>query len=171
MRKLKYSLASTLDGYIAKEDGSFDCFLMEGEHVTDFMNSFQAFDAVLMGRKTYEVGLKMGQTSYPGMRNYVFSRTLGSSSDENVEIVSQDAVNRVREIKQKEGKDIWLCGGGELATLLQKAGLIDEIILKVNPILLGSGIPLLSGGIQKTELKLSDSKTYTNGVVLLKYEV
>ncbi|HZN10450.1 MAG TPA: dihydrofolate reductase family protein [Blastocatellia bacterium] len=188
MRELKYYVACTVDGFIAREDGSFDCFLAEGEHFADLLRLFpetipghlrealgvtagnQLFDAVLMGRKTYEVGLKVGVTSpYPTMKQYLFSRSMTGSPDENVELVSGDAAARVRELKQEAGKDIWLCGGGELAATLFPE--IDEIILKVNPVLIGSGIPLFAGAVKPTELELTDSKVYRNGFMLARYRL
>jgi dihydrofolate reductase len=188
MRKLIYYVASTLDSFIAREDGSFDCFPMEGEHITDFVESFpetipahlrevmgihaenKYFDAVLMGRKTYEVGLNIGVTNpYPQMKQYLFSRTMQKSPDENVELISEDAVTFVRELKKQPGKDIWLCGGGALATTLFPE--IDSLIIKLFPILLGSGIPLFSGTIKLTDLELTKSKIYSSSVILLHYQV
>lgn len=188
MRELKYYVASTVDGFIAAEDGSFDAFLQEGEHFADLLESFpetipshlrdtlgvsaenKQFDVVLMGRKTYEVGLKVGVTNpYATMRQYLFSRTLKESPDENVELVSRDAVALVRELKRETGKNIWLCGGGALATTLFPE--IHEIIIKLNPILLGSGIPLFFGGIGHADLELTDSKIYSDGFMLLHYRL
>jgi dihydrofolate reductase len=188
MRKLKYYVACTIDRFIARKDDSFDFFLTEGEHVADLLQDFpetipvhfrdklgitaenQNFDAVLMGRRTYEIGLKEGITNpYPQMKQYLFSRTLRKSPDQSVELVSTDPIPLVRELKQQPGKDIWLCGGGNLATEIFSE--IDEIILKVHPILLGSGIPFFSSVIQPTSLELIDSKIYNNGFMLLHYRV
>ncbi|MBD2162807.1 dihydrofolate reductase [Calothrix membranacea FACHB-236] len=188
MRELKYYVACTVDRFIAREDGSFDFFLMEGEHVADLLEKFpetipvhfrdklgitaenQYFDAVVMGRRTYEVGLKENITNpYPQMQQYIFSRTWKESPDQTVELVSTDPVVRVKELKQQPGKDIWLCGGGDLATTLFNE--IDELILKVHPILLGSGIPLFSGFIELTSLQLTSSKIYNNGFMLLHYRL
>jgi len=188
MRKLIYYVACTVDGFIAREDGSFDCFLMEGEHFADLLESFpetipghlrdalevsaanKLFDAVLMGRATYEVGLKIGVTNpYPQMEQYVFSRTMEESPDENVTLIKGDAVAAVRELKKHTGKDIWLCGGGELAATLFPE--IDELILKMNPVLLGTGIPLFSGTVGQNVLEPAESKSYHNGFMLLRYGV
>ena len=188
MRKLVYYVACTVDRFIARPDGSFDFYLTEGQHLKDLVEAFpetvpghlraimgvtaenRRFDAVLMGRATYEVGLKEGVTSpYPHMKQYLFSRTLKQNPDPAVELVPGDAVAAVRQLKEGLGKDIWLCGGGDLATAL--FAVIDELILKVNPILLGAGIPLFSGTVKETALALSDSKLYSNGFTLLRYHL
>lgn len=188
MRKLVYYVACTVDRFIARSDGSFDFFLTEGQHLKDLVTSFPEtvpghlrgilgvtaqnrwFDTVLMGRATYEVGIKEGVTNpYPHLKQYLCSRSLKQSPDPAVELVREDAVAVVKEQKQVHGKDIWLCGGGELATALFPE--IDELILKVNPILLGAGIPLFSGDIHETALALSDHKIYSNGFTLLTYRL
>ena len=172
MRKLKYHVATTLDGFIALEDGSFDCFPIEGEHVADYLESLKSYDAVLMGRRTYEVGLRVNITDpYPFLKSYVFSRTMKKSPNERVEVVADNAIEMVRKLKDEEGADIYLCGGAELATELFKEGLIDEVILKVNPLLLGSGIPLLHDIGRHIDLELVGSKVYSSGVLLLSYRV
>ena len=173
MRKLKYYVACSVDGFIAHKDDTWDGFLPEGEQVTDYLESLKNwFDVVLMGRKTYEVGLKLGVTNpYPYLKQYVFSRTMKESPDKNVELVSDNIIELVKQLKNETGKDVYLCGGADLATTLLGENLIDEIIMKVNPFLMGSGIPLFARVIKQTALELTDSKIYENGVVLLYYHV
>jgi dihydrofolate reductase len=172
MRKLVYHVACTLDGFIAREDGSLDGFLEEGEHIRDYLDSLREYDAVLMGRRTYEVGLRLGVTSpYPAMEQYVISRTLAASPDPGVELVREDPGALVRRLKGEPGKDIYLCGGADLASHLLAEGLIDEIIVKLNPVVFGKGIPLFSKAIRRTALELISSRTYANGVVVLRYRV
>jgi dihydrofolate reductase len=172
MRKLKYHVAITVDGFIAREDGSFDCFRADGEHITDYLESLQSYGAVLMGRKTYEVGLKMGITDpYPFLKSYVFSHSMKTSPSERVELIDGNLADAVSNLKDEPGKDIYLCGGAELATQLFAAGLIDEVILKVNPLLLGSGIPVVLDIGRHVDLELLDTKVYDTGVVLLSYRV
>jgi len=188
MRKLIYYVACTVDSFIAREDGSFDFFLAEGEHLADLVRLFpetvpghlrealgvtapnQLFDAVLMGRRTYDVGLNLGVTSpYPHLQQYLFSRSMTQSPDPSVELVRGDPVARVQQLKTQPGKDIWLCGGSELAAAIFSE--IDELILKVNPVMLGSGIPLVAGGIMPAALDLIDSRIYANGFMRLRYGV
>ena len=172
MRSLKYYVACTVDGFIAHADGSVAGFNFEGEHVMDYIQSLDGFDTVLMGRKTYEFGLNLGVTNpYPTMDQYVLSRTMATSPDENVTLVSENIIEFVKALKNTEGKDIYLCGGGELAKTLLAEHLIDEILLKVSPVLFGSGISLFSAGISQTSLELLNTKTYNNGVALLRYQV
>jgi dihydrofolate reductase len=116
------------------------------------------------------VGLKVGVTNpYPHLKQYLFSRTMKESPDGRVELVAGDAVAFVTELKKQPGKDIWLCGGGDLATALFAE--INELILKVNPILLGAGIPLFSGVVKPTRLDLTGSRVYKNGFMLLRYRL
>ena len=172
MRELKYYVATTLDGFIAHEDGSFDGFVWDDEVVQDFYDSYKWFDIVLMGRKTYDVGLKEGKTSpYPMMKQYVFSRAMKESPDEAVELVSENAIGVVKSLKSEEGKPIWLCGGADFASQLFQNKLIDELIVKLNPVLFGSGIPMFAEPVDQTALKLTKTKSYDCGTLRLHYQV
>jgi len=186
MRALVYLVACTLDGYIAGADGATDFFPFEGPHVTDLLAEFpemipghvreplgitaenQRFDTVLMGRATYEVGQDIGITSpYPHLRQLLVSSSTSSSPDPAVEVIADGAVSRVRALKTEPGNDIWLCGGAQLAASLVDE--IDELILKVNPILLGSGIPLFANPVGPRPATLTEHKIYPNGFALLRY--
>ena len=188
MRKLIYYVACSIDGFIARKDGSFADFDMGGDHFADLLDDFpetipghlrgqlgvnsanKHFDDVLMGRMTYEVGLDIGVTNpYPHLKQYVVSRSLQVKPDEHVELVRQHPVAFVQKLKNQQGKHIWLCGGGTLAAVLLSE--IDEMILKVNPFVMGSGISLISGSQQKTSLEIRDKKIYSNGFMLLHYAV
>ncbi|MEO0770151.1 MAG: dihydrofolate reductase family protein [Cyanobacteria bacterium J06649_4] len=190
MRTLTYYVACSVDGFIAHTDGSHDGFSQESEYFSDLFTTFPEtvpshlremmnidaenkwFDTVLMGRKTYEIGLKDGVTSpYSHMKQYLFSQSMGQSPDKNVELVADNAIEFVKALKSETGKGIWLCGGGTLATALFDNYLVDQLILKINPFLMGSGISLFSGVIQQTALELTDRKIYSNGVLLLYYSV
>lgn len=135
---------------------------------------WKSVDTILMGRKTYEVALKHSQgknSPYSGIKTYVFSRTLKSGADENVEIISENATDFVGKLKRAKGKDICLMGGGDLAKTFFEADLIDEIGFNIHPILLGAGIPLFYEMNRQIDLELIDCKTFKNGCVLVTYRV
>ena len=177
MRKLKYHVASTTDGFIAHEDDTWGAFLQErlvkdSEHIADYSASFSTYGTVVMGRRTYEPGLKMGVTDpYPMMETYVFTRTMKESPNPRVKLVSEDAIGVIRRLKEQQGKDIYLAGGANFASMLLEAGLVDEVVLKLNPLLLGSGVPLVTRLRNVSSLELLSTKVYKNGVVLLRYAV
>jgi dihydrofolate reductase len=123
-----------------------------------------------MGRKTYEVALRQGGGSYPGVKTYVFSRTI-PSPDEETTIISEDAAEFVRDLKSQPGKDICVMGGGELARSLFEADLIDEIGFNIHPTLLGSGIPLFHAMSRQIDLELLECRTFTTGCVLVRYRI
>lgn len=172
MRKLVYYVATTLDGFIAHEDGSFDGFVWDDEFVADYYASLKDFDTVLMGRKTYEVGLRDGKTSpYPEMKQFLFSTTLKESPDPQVQLVSDSGVELVERLKSQSGRDIWLCGGASLASQMFAASLVDEVRIKLNPVLFGKGIPLIAGETQVTTLELKSEKRFQCGILVLTYDV
>lgn len=172
MKPLKYYVATSVDGFIAQADGSFEGFSFEGDHIADYIDSLNQFDTVLMGRKTYDVGLQDGKTNpYPMLKSYVFSRTMATSPDPQVTLVSQGASEVVRQLKAAPGSAIYLCGGATLAAQLFAEGLIDELILKINPFVMGQGIPLFATVVAQTQLALVGSKIYDSGVVWLRYGV
>lgn len=177
MRALVYHVASSLDGYIAKPDGSVHGFVNEGQHIPDYLNSLKTYDTVIMGRKTYEFaygfGLKPGEVPpfYTHMRNYVLSSTLQVDAQEGLEIVRENFLPFIQKLKEETGTDIYLCGGGHLAGLLLDHGLIDKVILKMNPVIFGEGIPLFGQSTKEMSWKLMDSMTYDSGVSLLTFSL
>ena len=171
MRNLVYYVATSLDGFIAHEDGSWEGFLPEGDHIEAYLSSLERFDAVLMGRRTYEVGVQAGKTDpYPTMESFVFSTTMTESPDEKVTLVTNGAAERVRELKNSEGCDIYLCGGSDLASHLLREDLIDELALKVHPFVMGKGIPLFSPATNPRTLRPKDREEYESGVVLQRFD-
>ncbi|HEY0430137.1 MAG TPA: dihydrofolate reductase family protein [Pyrinomonadaceae bacterium] len=174
MRKIIFGGANSLDNRLARADGAVD-WLMWSDEVRVLMAEFwQRFDTILMGRKTYEVALKYGAGDtggYAGMKNYVFSRTLKKIEDKSVELVSENAVEFVRDLKNAEGKDICLMGGGDLAKTFFEAGLIDEIGFNIHPVLLGSGVPLFHEMNRQIDLELIECRPFKNGCVYVLYRV
>jgi dihydrofolate reductase len=174
MRSVQYHVAITTSGLIAEPDGGVGCFDLTppGEHLDDYLQSLRAYDTILMGRGTYAFGLKFGVTDpYPWARCLVFSRTLPPDPAGKVEVVPTDPVPVVRALREGTGGPIYLCGGGALASTLFNAGLIDELILKVNPVILGAGIGLAPGLLTAQPLTLTSARPYASGVVRLSYRV
>ncbi|OON28956.1 MULTISPECIES: dihydrofolate reductase family protein [unclassified Micromonospora] len=186
LRKLVYYVASTLDGFIAAPDGAYDFFPLEPDvaaHLTaGWPQTFPTFshpqlgidrptgrfDAVLMGRATYDPALRVGVTSpYAHLRQYVFSRSLPPSADPGLEVVAGDPVAFVRELKGRPGGDIWLCGGGDLAGQLLPE--VDELVVKLHPIVAGSGIPLAARGFAAHRFTLTATRSFDSGLILLHY--
>lgn len=176
-RTLVYCVASTVDHQIAREDESIEGLLTEGHHVTDYLDSLRRYDTVLMGRRTYDWGCRHGVEpgqpvpAYAHMRQYVFSRTLPASTHPQLEVIREDAAAFTRRLKQAPGGSIYLCGGGLLAGQLLEDGLVDELILKVNPVVFGRGIPAFGQLARGCALSLLDAKVYNNGVVFLHYAI
>ena len=181
MRKVTLGLANSLDNYIARKDGGFDWIHWSKEVAEISAKFMKTVDALLIGRKTYDGMLAYGQTSYPGAKNYVFTRTkkkssalkkkFGTKTDKNVEIVTEDAAKFVKKLKSKKGKGIVIFGGGELAKSLFEADLIDEVVLNIHPVLLGSGIPLFHEMKRQINLELLDCRTLKGGYLAVSYRV
>lgn len=172
-RRLCYQVASSLDGFIAAEDGSYDWIPMDPE--IDFAALFARFDTLVMGRKTYETMLAYegGVTDggVYGKPTVVFSRTLSPADHPRVRVTADDPAAVIAQLKREPGGDIWLFGGGLLFRQLADAGAVDRVELAVVPVLLGSGIPLLPKGSSLT-LALRGHRTYEgSGTVLLEYDV
>ena len=186
MRRLVYHVSVTQDGFIAGPNGEFDFFVMNDDLAetlnarfpetipTDLRKAVgitednKIFDAVLMGRKTYEAGLPHGITSpYRQLRQFVFSTTLDELPGPDVELVRGDPAAKVRELKAEDGMDIWLCGGGTLAGVLYHE--IDALILKSHPILIGAGLPLVVGDFSPRVFDLTEQFT-VGGVTISTYE-
>jgi dihydrofolate reductase len=169
MRRVRYSVAVSLDGYIAGPQGEADWIIMDPE--IDFGTIFSEFDTILLGRRTFEFVAKSGGGSMPGMQTFVFSRTLRQRDHPKVTIVNENAEETVASIRAKPGKDIWLFGGGSLFRSVSQAGLVDTVEVAVMPVLLGGGIPLLPSPADRIKTKLTGHKVYKSGIVSLEYAV
>lgn len=171
MRKVTFGVANSLDNFIARYDHAVDWLVWDDEVASISAEFWKTIDTVVMGRKTYEVMLTSGTTSYAGVKNYVFSRTMKESPDEKIEIIGTDAAEYVRSLKTLEGEGICVIGGGKLARSLFEARLIDEIGLNIQPVLLGTGIPLFYAMSHQIDLELLGCKTLKNGGVFVSYQV
>ena len=174
MRKVTFGGASSLDNMFARKDDSVDWLMWSDEAQRMMTEYWKTVDTILMGRKTYEAGLKLSKgkkNPYGGIKSYVFSHTLKPGKRQGVEFVQNDAVEFVKNLKAEEGGDICLMGGGNFAKTLFEANLIDEIGFNIHPILLGSGIPIFYEMKHQIDLELLTCQRFKNGCVAVTYRV
>ena len=184
MRKIVYYIATSIDGYIADSTGDTSAFPVNRETLDELFSRYpetcpqhlrdplgvtgaaRRFDTVILGRSTHEPAVEAGLTSaYPHLRQLVVTRR-GLPADPTVEVLAGDLPAQVSRLKDEEGDDIWLCGGGDVAAQLVSE--IDEIQLKVNPITLGDGIPLFRTSARRL-WTLTDAQPLAGGVMLMTY--
>jgi dihydrofolate reductase len=179
MRRLRYSVAMSLDGYIAGPNGEADWIVMDPEVSAGFPAYYQQFDTFLIGRRTFEAmaGAKKGKRkkgggAVAGFRTFVFSTTLQPADYPDVTIVSRAVAETVTALKEAPGKDIWLFGGGQLFRSLLDLGLVDTVEVGVIPVLLGGGLPLLPAPAARASLELAAHRVYpATGTLKLDYAV
>lgn len=183
-----YFVAVSVDGCIASPTGQFDFFPMQGDHIAAQIDELpetlprhvrealgvperrERFDTVVMGRATYEPALALGVTDpYAPLETVVFSRSLAPRHDGTLRVTADDPGDVVRALKARPGGDIWLCGGGQLAAAL--APELDELVLKVNPVLAGDGVRLMGGGFDPRRLTLRARRGFESGVTWLTFDV
>ena len=169
MRELRYSVASSLDGYIAGPNGEYDWIVIDPE--IDFAAMYAGFSGLVMGRRSYDVFAATGGGEGPPMPTYVYSRTLPEGERGGITFV-RDAVPHVRKLKAVDGKPLWLWGGGGLFRELAQAGLVDGVEVAVIPVILGGGLPLMTTPGVKLSLVLREHRVYRGtGTVFLQYGV
>jgi dihydrofolate reductase len=171
MRKIILQLAISLDGFIEGPNGEYDwCYTDQDYGMTDF---FKRVDSVFIGRKSYEMslGMETADNSWmPKLKEYVFSNTI-TSVKEGAFLVKGNIKSEIEKIKEEPGKDIWLFGGASLTKALINERLVDEMSLAVHPILLGAGKLLFTDIQERIKLELTNSKSYSSGLVMLTYNV
>lgn len=175
MRKIILYIASSLNGKIAERDGSVSWLdRVPPPEDTDYgyASFYESIDTTLQGASTYDQIISWGiDFPYKDKKNYVLTRQKDREDTEFVSFISQDHTAFIEQLKQEQGKDIWLIGGGQVNTLLLNAGLIDEIIIFMMPIILNGGIDVFDGLPKETQLDLISSKSYSSGAVELIYNV
>lgn len=171
MRRLRYGVAMSLDGYIAGPHGEADWILMDPE--IDFAAIFSEYDTLLMGRGTFRASQAMGGGgTFAGLKSVVISRTLAPGDYPGVTVIADDVKQRVLAMKAEPGKDIWLFGGGQLFRSLLDEGIVDSVEVAVIPVLLGGGVPLLPAPAARVSLTLTSHRVYAKtGTVSLAYDV
>jgi dihydrofolate reductase len=170
IRRVRYLVAMSLDGFIAGPNGEADWIIMDPE--IDFKVIYSQFDTMVMGRRTFEVVKAAGGGgSTSSMQVFVVSRTLRQEDHPNVTIVN-DPEELMAELRSKPGKDVWLWGGGSLFRSFAELGLVDTVEVAVMPVLLGEGVPLLPPPTKRVALKLTGHKLYAKtGIMSLEYAV
>jgi dihydrofolate reductase len=166
MRPLICFIATSLDGYIAGLAGEIDWLFTDQDY--GYTPFYAGVDAVVMGRKTYDLCLTFGEYPYPGIPNYVWSRTR-HGKNEHATFVSGDIAAFIKGLKQQEGKTIWLVGGSALVGEALRHDLLDELIVSIHPIVLGSGIPLFPHDLPRAQFRLVKSTPFDTGLVQLTY--
>ncbi len=173
MQKIIYYVAASLDGYIAGPNEDVSRFIHSGNGVEKYQQDLLNFKTVIMGRKTYEFGYQFGlvpgQPAYPNMEHFIFSDSLKIENLHDLVHTIKPSIERVEEIKLSSPSDIYLCGGGAFAGWLLDHGLIDELKLKLNPIVLGNGIPLFGNSKTSVKWHLEHSESYDHGMKILTY--
>ncbi len=169
MRKVILFIASSLDGYIARPSGDIDWLFTDEDY--GYSEFFASVDTVLMGRKTYEQVLTFGEYPYEGVKSYVFTKNPLFQAENNVELVTEDIKKFIDNLRQADGKNIWLVGGSQLTYDFMNHNLVDEFILSIHPIVLGEGIPLFANPTTPQSLRLTNCQTYSSGLVQLSYDV
>jgi dihydrofolate reductase len=169
LRKIKLFIASSLDGYISREDGDIGWLFTDADY--GYLKFYNSIDTVLMGRRTYDKALEFNKYPFKNKKSYIFSKNrLAKTKDRDVEFIS-DIIEFVKHILKMKGKDIWLVGGSDIISIFLNANLIDEVILSIHPIILGKGIPLFKNIHRQLDLKLINSGSYTSGLIQSHYEV
>jgi dihydrofolate reductase len=168
MRRVRYFVASSLDGYIARTDGSIGWLFHDADY--GYSAFYSTVDTAVMGRTTYELSLSFGEYAFPGVKVYVFSKAKAGTRDERAEFVAGDVSKFVAGLRAQSGRDIWLVGGAQLVREFLAADLIDEYIVSIHPVLLGSGIPLFPVNERETVLRFEGVRTFPSGLVQLRYE-
>ncbi len=169
--KLILYIATSLDGYIAKLDGDIDWLPSpeEGGESGSYTRFYDSIDALIMGSTTYQQVLGFGDWVYPEKPSYVLTTRNLSTVRSDILFVKGGVEEVIEEVNQKEYQRVWLVGGGQVASSFIQRGLVDEYIITIIPIILGSGISLYQS-LPELKLTLVESKSSSSGMVELHYK-
>ena len=173
MPQIIYYVATSLDGFIAGKNDDVSKFMPEGKGVDKYLADLAHFQTVIMGRRTYEFGyqygLTPGQPAYPHMQHHIFSDSMDLENRADSVHIETKSIERVKEIQAQSPTDVYLCGGGAFAGWLLDHGLIDLLKIKLNPIVLGEGIPLFGNSTTQATWKLTEHESFEEGLQILTY--
>lgn len=173
MPQIIYYVASSLDGFISGPEDDISLFAAGGNGVDQYLADLQAFQTVIMGRRTYEFGyqygLRPGQPAYPHMQHHIFSSSLHFDDQHAAVHIEPMDMERIKAIRDASPTDVYLCGGGTFAGALLEQGLIDVLKLKINPIVLGGGIRLFGSSTFARKWDLRESVRYDDGLLINTY--
>ncbi|MFE0699072.1 dihydrofolate reductase family protein [Streptomyces sp. NPDC058872] len=189
MRKLTYYVACTIDGFIGDPQGDASSMFKyseapytawmataypevvptHGREALGVTGANKHFDTVVQGMRSYQLALDVGVTSpYAHLREFVATRSLAESPDPHVELIADDLVGRIRELKAEDGPlGIWLCGGSTIAGQLVEE--IDELVIKTYPQVYGTGMPMFGAGFTPRDFELGEVRAFGNGVLVRTY--
>lgn len=166
-RNIILYIATSLDGYIARENGDVDWLFTDQDY--GYSEFIRTVDTVLMGMKTYEQVLTFEEFPYKDKECFVFTSNPEANHDSNVTFINQDVQAFVERIKKGKGRDIWLVGGSQLIAEFVKLNLIDQYIISIHPVLLGNGIALFRSGFKQIDLVLKNAERFDSGLVQVSY--
>jgi len=177
VRKVKLYIASSLDNFIASENGSIDWLFSDIDY--GYTRFYESIDTILIGRKTFEQSLTFDEYPYSEKKVYVFTHNARAQCEKKrtlgVEYIDNNIPHFVKSLIQEsfenKNKDIWLLGGGEIVSIFLNADLVDEIILSIHPIILGRGVPLFKNIEKSVNLRLRESVGFESGLVQLHYHI
>jgi dihydrofolate reductase len=171
MRKIICYIATSLDGYIARENHQLDWLPQEGEDIYGYGAFLQSIDTVVMGHNTYKEILSFDvDYPYPDQVNYVYSST-PKEDDDHAQFINAPATELIERLKNEPGKDIWLVGGGKLFSTFLEEGLIDELIQFIIPTTIGKGIQLFQESSKDINWDLLECQSYPDSSVKLHYKL
>lgn len=172
MKKIKLYIAASIDGFIARINGDLDWlteYPITAETNYGYDDFFESIDTVIMGGRTYRDILCMDVVwAYKSKTTYVITHSpLGTKED--IHFITDDIIKTISKLREEEGKDIWLVGGGEIITMLLNEDLVDEMIITYIPVILGNGISLFPNKPKESKWNTQNSILYNNGVLQIEY--